>query len=890
MDDRRGFLQRAKSSYRSAQAAPGEPSRPEDAARRPEVNQAHEQFILGESALQVALSTGDLGRFDEAISRYGAGLLLGPPAFMANLLLGATSDAFRQRYEFSGEEADLDSALELIEVLKPHLDPLNPLDREVILGVAAALVDAFYASGRRSDQLDEVIRLCHELVDHGASDPAPWRYYNTLAGGYLALYERDGRVDAQEKAYAALRHSYQCVPRGHRDRPTVVANLAEAALTLHDLVQDQELLELPRRELLDALENEEMDPVYLRPRLQLRLATLLLARRSPTAEWGTDLRIARRAAKDALGSAERTGLERERTRVAYANVLIEYYKLGHGVSDLRRACDQHRLAVAEESPDSPNRIPYQAALASALRLLAIETANPIDTESAVAAYRAIWASETPPTGHLDQIRAATEWGLWAMNRSAWEEAIEALTKASSALRDAYPAQLTRSHKEVWLAAARDVPVLLGYAYSRVGTATDAALALEAGRAVLLAEVAARRAAHGMATQKELGLVQAVQAALRPSESTLAEASRWTPLCYVAATPYGGVAVLVVAEVEIHVVNIPEMTTESAATQARLLHAALQLIASEPEESERGLASCAEWCWSHGMGAIHDVLVGRSLQQVALIPHGELTQLPLHAAETHGRCFIDYFAVTYAPSARSLVESGKVASSLNGRESFLFVQEPQPVQGRPLRYADAEVNTLREIASSTGAEAIVLAGREATKAAFMRELANASAAHFSGHALADPTNPENSRLELAPNDPVTVAELRGESLAATRIVTLSACESAVVGQQLPDEAIGLPGALLEAGAAGVVATMWPIRDSPTIAYLLGAFYDHWAVEQLPPHLALAEATRWLRKARRQELLGRFPQVEPHGQNAEVRRLMGDRRVAIADWASFILVGI
>ena len=66
--------------------------------------------------------------------------------------------------------------------------------------------------------------------------------------------------------------------------------------------------------------------------------------------------------------------------------------------------------------------------------------------------------------------------------------------------------------------------------------------------------------------------------------------------------------------------------------------------------------------------------------------------------------------------------------------------------------------------------------------------------------------------------------------------------------LPDEVIGLPTALLQAGAGGVLATWWPVPDDVALAVML-AFYEHWnpAATDSSPIVALTRAQQWLRDA-------------------------------------------
>ena len=59
----------------------------------------------------------------------------------------------------------------------------------------------------------------------------------------------------------------------------------------------------------------------------------------------------------------------------------------------------------------------------------------------------------------------------------------------------------------------------------------------------------------------------------------------------------------------------------------------------------------------------------------------------------------------------------------------------------------------------------------------------------------------------------------------RLATLSACETGIVGTDLPDEVVMLPSALLEAGYAGVAASLWSVADFST-AMLMVRFYQCW----------------------------------------------------------------
>jgi CHAT domain-containing protein len=104
------------------------------------------------------------------------------------------------------------------------------------------------------------------------------------------------------------------------------------------------------------------------------------------------------------------------------------------------------------------------------------------------------------------------------------------------------------------------------------------------------------------------------------------------------------------------------------------------------------------------------------------------------------------------------------------------------------------------------------------------------------------DPLESHLELA-DGRLTVRDLLDRRLRA-RLAVLAACETGVPYAQLPDEMIGLPSALLEAGVPGVVGTLWPVEELPTLL-VTTRFYELWLDRGLPPAVALHHAQRWLR---------------------------------------------
>ena len=68
--------------------------------------------------------------------------------------------------------------------------------------------------------------------------------------------------------------------------------------------------------------------------------------------------------------------------------------------------------------------------------------------------------------------------------------------------------------------------------------------------------------------------------------------------------------------------------------------------------------------------------------------------------------------------------------------------------------------------------------------------------------------------MADEELLTVATLRGIDLSATRFAMLAACESGHIDRSAPDEFVGLPTGLLEAGVPAVAASLWPVEAAAT----------------------------------------------------------------------------
>jgi hypothetical protein len=131
-------------------------------------------------------------------------------------------------------------------------------------------------------------------------------------------------------------------------------------------------------------------------------------------------------------------------------------------------------------------------------------------------------------------------------------------------------------------------------------------------------------------------------------------------------------------------------------------------------------------------------------------------------------------------------------------------------------------------------------------------------HIASHAFPDDYTGRLSGIALWDGD-ISIDQLR-ELAPLPCLVTFSACDSIYSLIHPGDEHVGLPTTSLVAGANSVVGSVWPIPDRPG-SKLMALFYEYY-LHGIHPAQALANAQRQL-----------------ISQGAE-----------LADWASFVCVGV
>jgi CHAT domain-containing protein/tetratricopeptide (TPR) repeat protein len=302
------------------------------------------------------------------------------------------------------------------------------------------------------------------------------------------------------------------------------------------------------------------------------------------------------------------------------------------------------------------------------------------------------------------------------------------------------------------------------------------------------------------------------------------------------------------------------------------HLSVELERSSQKLGELGLSDLAIW------------LQKQQIHKMTLIPYGRLGFFPLPAVviqtEEGKKTWLgDLFEVTLAPSAQALKKAKERAANLDPtkRPQILSAGNPQPLttEYASLPFAEAEAQNTRRIAEKFRAgPACCLTGDTVTKKRMIDELEKAWLAHLALHGQFYFDAPRKSRLILAGNEELPEADrtisldecLSGAlNLVGMRLLVLSACETSLIDFQAMNEMIGIAAGFLQAGAAGVIASLWKVNDQATyllMSRFMQLFLDP-AHRDWTPAYCLAAAQRWLREEATNKILATYDPARLEG---------------------------
>jgi CHAT domain-containing protein len=202
------------------------------------------------------------------------------------------------------------------------------------------------------------------------------------------------------------------------------------------------------------------------------------------------------------------------------------------------------------------------------------------------------------------------------------------------------------------------------------------------------------------------------------------------------------------------------------------------------------------------------------RRLIVIPHGVLHRIPFAALYDGQQYLIQKREVVVGPSASALAFCRRPIT--NPKAETLVVAHGD--DGKlPGAIAEAE-----RVAKLLGARRLL--EESATRARLVELAGQADVIHLATHGVARLDAPLFSYLSLADGH-LTALDCFELELDCS-LVTLSACESGQAQIAPGDEQLGLPRALLYAGARSVLQTLWRVDDETT-AVLMEHFYSRLA---------------------------------------------------------------
>jgi hypothetical protein len=556
------------------------------------------------------------------------------------------------------------------------------------------------------------------------------------------------------------------------------------------------------------------------------------------------------------------------------------------------------------------------------------------------------------------IEIAHLWGYWESERARWEMASQAFRFGIVAQQRLRSRELGRVQTLNLLHRSIDLGARAAYALVAVGDHIGAVAALEKGRAILsFGERAAedseqwiediwgddadlimkrfeelkqefiernpeeaaniyndnffglaaafREVADAVSQEVRTGSLALSSGTRRSVLAQVSSVARDGEVVYLLSSDRGGLAIIVDGTGNLWVKLLADLSEIQLRRIVKAFYAAYERRNEDIDNFRRVLGGVSRWLGEAVFEQLRDVC--REGSRLALVLTGKIGLLPVGIsswmesdpkAELPSRVTyaVDEWELTSIPTAAAYGDAIS-AAPLRQTEPAFLVDDPQPLPDgfNPLLASSVECEAVRQHFDHVTS----LAREGATQPRVLDGLRNHGVVHLSCHGIADLNDPWQSGVVLGGGARLRPGDLFEEKLETPRLVVLSACESAVVGQQLPDEAVGLPIMILAAGVPGVIGTLWQV-SGPASCVLMLKFYQLWKKQGDHPIASLRAAQKWVRDSSNGEKLDELRQLLPAdflATEAYATRLVAylsrePQKRAFSDpyfWGSFLYIG-
>ncbi|KAF7333991.1 CHAT domain-containing protein [Mycena venus] len=215
-----------------------------------------------------------------------------------------------------------------------------------------------------------------------------------------------------------------------------------------------------------------------------------------------------------------------------------------------------------------------------------------------------------------------------------------------------------------------------------------------------------------------------------------------------------------------------------------------------------------------------------LPRIWWCPTGPFAFLPIHAAGVYegnnSECLSDYAISSYTPTLDALLASPP--PKVNEPRMLAVIQPEIPGDRRlDLPLTVKELGMIERHVPKKWLTGLGTKEEPTSVGRVLSLLPDASFVHFACHGSQNLVNPLESALLLGDGD-LKVSKIMQTPIQNASLAFLSACETAMGDEKVPDEAIHLAGTMLFAGFRGVVGTMWSMHDEDG-PEVVDVFYNH-----------------------------------------------------------------
>ena len=559
-----------------------------------------------------------------------------------------------------------------------------------------------------------------------------------------------------------------------------------------------------------------------------------------------------------LGRLELTASWRDPERIIHEHAAGRFEKYMDNEAELERARAAFEQArpLTSQAPDQTVHGEVLAGLADVLAQLGVADKALDAGRAALEILRPDTAPQACATAAVTVAALFAESHRWGQAADAYEIAVEAAELVLNRFRD--PRARAREIRKLGA-----TPRWAAFALARVGKLREAAQVLDTGRTREL--------------RRHFGLGPVV------ADADLAAACEpgW-PILYVNPTPGGTLLLLVASEGPSDLTTRARILDEPTATDVYM-----RLITGD--DSSDGAHSYLLSAGGGGQPVTDDAFraaldkilpwVGEALAKparallgehgatgVTLVLSGPVAAVALHAACWYEggrpRCLSDDLEVRFAPSsAVAATALRRAAQRQSSSPTLVGLADPKGNLA-------AAVPEISEIAHTFATGDVTLAtGHDATVCFLHANAGGADYLHLACHARGGLFDSTDAAVELA-DDVISVFDITELPALTTRLVVISACQSAlseIAG--MSDEVVSIGTAMVAAGSACAIASLWSVDDVATALLMVRAYDEIRRNGRRPPE-ALRRAQLWLRDltvAEEEAFLERHPALA-----AEFRR--------------------